>query len=190
MLKRAQSRKKNEIHQTASSVPLTPAKSNKSWVWWVVGSVVLLTLVFWSDISDTFSSTNTWIPTTQSSKDYSYSCIGSDGFSYTRPKNAFCDNRKTPQWRSCESWYKSVKWYWDVGRYCECNTKYYSCSDYHNTITKPMKDQYNSIINYLAWAQVNRYSQSSVNYYNNQLIKAQELESRINRYISENCECK
>jgi len=189
MLKRAQTKKKNEVQKTSSTVSWNSSQDNKYWMRWIVWWVILLILVFWWDIWSIFSSSNVSKSSTQSSRDYSYSCIGSNGFSYTRPQNAFCDRSKTQQWWSCESWYTAVKGGGDAGWYCKCSSWLFSCTDYYQTKLNPMKDQYDNIWRYIDITQVNIYNHSAVNYYNSQIDKYNELASRLNRYMSENCDC-
>lgn len=154
-------------------------------VWWVVLFIIIIFSVFGDSSTTTQSSktTNPW-------KDYSSTCIGSNGYTYSRPVNAFCDNRKTPQWWSCEQWYKPTKWEWQVWRYCKCSAELLQCPTQQNTVLAPMQGEYDRLALYLITANINPYNHSAVDYYNAQVAKHNELASRINKYMSESCVCR
>lgn len=190
MLKRAnpQSNNKPSKSRTVSSgndTSSSTSSDNETKLWRIIAIIVaVILIIYFLSWSGSWSWSNN-----KPSRDYSATCIWSNGYTYSRPVNAFCDNRMTPQWRSCEQWYKAIKWEWQVWRYCRCSSERFYCSSAHDNIVAPMETEYNRLGLYLRTANVNRYSSSAVNYYNAQVAIHNELASRINKYMSENCDC-
>lgn len=120
-------------------------------------------------------------------------CKWSDWKYYDKPDNAFCDWSQTPQWWTCNKWY-IAKSEWDRKRdhtawYCECKSSQVQCDLYNDTQIDSMQVEIDNQRVILHDMQVNRYSQTSVNRYNSQVQYINNLISKRNRYMSENCTC-
>lgn len=217
MLKRAVKREENkEKHQnwnfsekSNNSNDFTRFKKNKTIL--IIAWVILLIIIIASisgNSSDDYTPSNTY----SNSKDYcpnwdlsaSYyddtcseetnsTCLWEDWYYHTKVENSYCDNWSTPLWWSCKSWY-SPKSEWKRTRdndswYCECNLSQVRCPSYADIKSDSMQSEIDREENYLNNMYVNQYSQSSVNNYNTQVQKVNNLISKRNRYMSENCDC-
>lgn len=136
------------------------------------------------DWSSSFYDNDCWIDST---------CLGSDWFKHSKVINSNCDNWTTPLWWSCELWY-SPKSEWNRTQdndawYCECDLSKVQCPNYADLKSDSMQKEIDREQDYLDSIYVNRSSQSSIDNYNNYVQKVNNLISKRNRYMSENCSC-
>lgn len=107
-------------------------------------------------------------------------CKWSDLRYYDKPKNAYCDWSTSPQWWTCNKWF-TAKSEWDLkldhtSWFCECNSSQVSClSEITSILIDSMSDEIDKQEEYLNTMNVNQYSQTSVNNYNNQVQNLNNL---------------
>ncbi len=172
-------------------------------LWSIILFIIIISSISWNSSTNTKPSSKDYCPNGDYSSSYydddcwlkpdEKICRWSDWRYYDKPKNAYCDWSKTPQWWSCNRWF-SAKSQWNRTRdhnswYCECNSSHVTCSSYYDTQTDIMQAEINEQQSYLNNMYVNQYSQSSVNKYNAQVQYVNDLIWRRNRYMSENCTC-
>lgn len=169
-------------------------------VWIIILLIVVSSFSNNSSNNSNYSNTKDYCPNWDSSPSYydnncwtETTCLWNDWYNHPKVANSNCDNWSTPLWWSCKSWY-SPKSEWKRTRdndswYCECNLSQVRCPSYADTKSDSMQLEIDREQNYLDSMYVNQYNQSSVNNYNIQVQKLNNLVSKRNRYMSENCDC-